>query len=132
MTAHCSPTVMWPGEPLRGASLKRSRAGPVPISQRPRQWLTVLRQTRKRAAVAVMFRPAAKCKIIRARKAALRAVERARTKASNSALSASDKTRTVAETPVEILQNESFVIESQPRTVLNTQILRARYSAKVY
>jgi hypothetical protein len=100
MTAHCSSAVMWPGAPLRGASLKRSRAGPVPASQRPRQWLTVLRQAPKRAAVSVMFRPATKCKIIRARKAVLCAVERARTKASKSDLSAAVKTRTVAEIPM--------------------------------
>ncbi len=134
MIAHCSSGVIRQGDPERGASLKRSSAEPAQpalASQRPRHWLTVLRQTPKCSDAAVMLIPSAKSKIIRARKAALCAVEGERTKPSSSTLSAADKTRTVAETPMVILQNESIAIENQSQTALKTQILRVINSAEV-
>jgi len=77
-----------------------------------------------------MLIASAKSKIIRARKATLCAVEGERTKPSRSTLSAADKTRTVAETPMTILQNESIAIENQSQTALKTQILRVNNSAE--
>lgn len=134
MIAHCSSAVMRQGAPERGASLKRSSAEPAEpalVSQRPRHWLTVLRQTPKCSAVAVMLVLPAKSKIIRARKATLCAVEGERTKPSRSTLSADDKTTAVAAMPMIILQNESIAIENQSLNDLKTQILRVNNSAKV-
>ncbi len=134
MIAHCSSAVMRQGAPERGASLKRSSTEPPQpafASQRPRHWLTVLRQTPNCCDVAVMLTPAAKSKIIRARKTALCAIERARTKPSRSAFSAADKTRTVAAMPMVILQNESIAIENQSKTALKTKFLRVNNSTKV-
>lgn len=134
MIAQTSSAVMRQGPPERGASLRRASAEPPEAtleSQRPRHWLTVLRQTPKRSAVAVMLNPSAKNKIIRDRMAALCAVEGERTKPSNSTLSDADNTRAVAATPMAILHNESITIENQPNTHLKTQILRVNIPAKV-
>jgi len=134
MIAQTSSAVMRQGAPERGASLRRSSAAPtrpVLASQRPRHWLTVLRHTPKRSAVAVMLSPSANSKIIRARKAAPCAVEGERTKPSSSTLSAVDNTRALAATPMAILQNESIAIENQSHADLKTQILRVNNSTGV-
>jgi hypothetical protein len=119
MIAQYSSAVMRQGAPERGASLRRASAEPPQAalaSQRPRHWLTVLRQIPKRSAVAVMLISSAKSKIIRARKAALCVVEGERTRLSSSALSAADKSTADAATPMAILQNESIAIENQSHT----------------
>jgi hypothetical protein len=134
MIAHCSSAVMRQGAPQRGASLKRSSAEPAEpalASQRPRHWLTVLRQTPKCPAASVMFIPSAKSKIIRAREAAPCAVEGERTKPSRSSLSDADKTSAAAAIPIAILQNESIAIENQLLIALKTKILRVNNPAKV-
>ena len=132
MIAQNSSAVMRQGPPGRGASLNRVSAEPPEAtleSQRPRHWLTVLRQTPKRSAVAVMLKPALKSKIIRARKATLCPVEGERTRPSNSALSDDVNKRAVAETPMAILQNEPITIENQSYADLKTQILRVNIRA---
>jgi hypothetical protein len=134
MIAHCSSGVMRQGAPERGASLKRSRAKrpqPALASQRPRHWLTVLRQTPKRSAAAVMLKPSAKSNTIRAREAALCAVEGERTRPTNSTRSASDKTRPLAETPIAILHRQPIDIENHSNSSLKTTISRVNISAKV-
>ncbi len=134
MIAQTSSAVMRQGPPERGASLRRASAEPAQAvleSQRSRHWLTVLRQTPKRSATAVMLSPSAKSKIIRDRKAAPCAVEGERTRPSSSTLSAGDKTRTRAATPMAILHNESIAIENQPNTDLKTKTLRVKIRAKV-
>ena len=134
MIAQTSSAVMRQGPPERGASLRRANAEPPEAtleSQRPRHWLTVLRHTPRRSAAVVMLSPSANSKIIRARKAAPCAVEGERTRPSSSTLSAVDKTRARAATPMAILHNESIAIENQPNTNLKTHILRVNIRAKV-
>ena len=134
MIAQTSSAVMRQGPPGRGASLNRASAEPPDValeSQRPRHWLTVLRQTPKRSAVAVMLKPSANSKIIRPRKATLCAVEGERNRPSNSALSGDGNKTALAETPMPILQNESITIENQPHANLKTQILRVNIRAGV-
>ncbi len=134
MIAQTSSAVMRQGAPERGASLRRASPRPPEAaleSQRPRHSLTVLRQTCKRSAVAVMLNPSAKSKIIRARKAAPCAVEGEPTRLSSSTLSDADNSTTVAATPMAILQNESITIENQANTHLKTKILRVNICAEV-
>ena len=99
MAQACSGLIL-AGAPERGASLKRSRTSAevsAPERQRARHWLTVLRQTSRRAAISPTFRPSAERRIMRARGAICCAVPCVRIRRSSSPRSSALTSRAGAE-----------------------------------